>query len=75
MNRFNEESFKPIDQEEKVLMASIERDDWKPVQNLKNEKKDKYGVQSNSIKSRLYKYPITSIALSPKHSSISDNVC
>jgi predicted DNA binding CopG/RHH family protein len=38
MNKFNETSFEPIDQEEKALMASIEREEWQPVENLDQEK-------------------------------------
>lgn len=38
MNRFNQTSFMPIDQEEKDLMESIERDEWHSVENLEQEK-------------------------------------
>lgn len=38
MNRFNQTSFMPIDQEEKDLMESIEREEWHSVENLEQEK-------------------------------------
>ena len=31
MNKITKKAFKPIDQEEKDLMESIERNEWKPV--------------------------------------------
>jgi predicted DNA binding CopG/RHH family protein len=34
----NTKKFEPIDKEEKELMESIERDEWKPVKNIKQEK-------------------------------------
>lgn len=34
----NTKTFEPIDKEEKELMESIERDEWKPVKNIKQEK-------------------------------------
>lgn len=38
MNRLNQTSFMPMDQEEKALMESIEREEWQPVENLDQEK-------------------------------------
>ena len=38
MNKISKKAFKPIDQEEKNLMASIEQDDWKPVKDFHAEK-------------------------------------
>ncbi len=38
MNRFNQTAFMPIDQEEKELMESIEREEWHSVENLEQEK-------------------------------------
>ena len=37
MNKFNNKSFEPIDQEEKDLMESIEQEELKPVKNIKQE--------------------------------------
>ena len=39
MKKISEKAFKPIDQEEKDLMESIEHDDWQPVKNFEKEKK------------------------------------
>ncbi len=38
MNKLNQTSFMPIDEEEKELMASIEREEWQPVENPDQEK-------------------------------------
>jgi len=42
MNKVSKKAFKPIDQEEKDLMESIERDDWKPVKDFSREKEKPY---------------------------------
>ena len=34
MKKISKKAFEPIDQEEKDLMESIERDDWQPVKDL-----------------------------------------
>ena len=34
MKKISKKSFEPIDQEEKDLMESIERDEWKPVKDI-----------------------------------------
>ena len=39
MKKISEKAFKPIDQEEKDLMESIERDDWQQLKILKRKKK------------------------------------
>jgi predicted DNA binding CopG/RHH family protein len=38
MRKINTKSFDPIDKEEKELMESIERDEWKLIKNIKHEK-------------------------------------
>lgn len=38
MTRFNEESFQPLDAEEKALMESIESGEWQPVEKIEQEK-------------------------------------
>ncbi len=38
MKKIKTKSFDPIDKEEQDFMESIERDEWKPVKNLKQEK-------------------------------------
>ena len=42
--------FKPIDQEEKELMESIERDEWQPVSNLEEEKEKAVAAARNALK-------------------------
>jgi len=39
MNRITKKAFKPIDQEEKDLMESLEHDEWQPVKNDEREKR------------------------------------
>jgi len=50
MNKSNKKAFKPIDQEEKDLMASIERDEWQPVKNLDRERKKAIEAARNTLK-------------------------
>ena len=50
MKKVNEKAFKPIDQEEKDLMESIERDDWQPVKNFQKEKKKAMAAARNTLK-------------------------
>ena len=38
MIKINKKSFEPIDKEEKVLMESLDREEWNPVKNIKQEK-------------------------------------
>ena len=42
--------FEPIDQEEKELMESIERDEWQPVSNLEEEKEKAVAAARNTLK-------------------------
>ncbi len=50
MNKFNQKSFRPIDQEEKDLMESIEREEWQPVKNLNQEKEKATEAARNTLK-------------------------
>ena len=50
MSRFNKKSFQPLDQEEKDLMGSIEKDEWHPVKNLDREKKAAMLAAQNTLK-------------------------
>ena len=50
MKKVNEKAFKPIDQEEKDLMESIERDDWRPVKNFEKEKEKAMAAARNILK-------------------------
>ena len=38
MKKASKKAFKPIDQEEKNLMESIECDEWHPVKNIAQER-------------------------------------
>jgi len=50
MKKISEKAFKPIDQEEKDLMESIERDEWQPVKNFKKEKEKAIAAARNTLK-------------------------
>ena len=50
MNKINKKAFKPIDQEEKDLMESIERDEWQPVKNFDQERRKAIEVARNTLK-------------------------
>ena len=50
MNKIKQKAFKPIDQEEKDLMESIEREEWKPVKNFNREKDKAIEVAHNTLK-------------------------
>ena len=50
MKKLNKGAFKPIDQEEKNLMESIERDEWQPVNNIEQEKKKAIAAARNTLK-------------------------
>ena len=50
MKKISEKAFKPIDQEEKDLMKSIESDDWQPVKNFDKEKEKAITAARNTLK-------------------------
>ncbi len=50
MNKINKKTFKPIDQEERGLMESIERDEWQPVENFDQERKKAIEAARNTLK-------------------------
>ena len=50
MNKINKKAFAPIDQEEKELMESIERDEWKPVKNFDLERTKAIEAARNTLK-------------------------
>ncbi len=50
MNKFKPKAFKPIGQEEKDLMESIEREEWKPVKNANREKDKAIKAARNTLK-------------------------
>jgi predicted DNA binding CopG/RHH family protein len=50
MSRFTKKNFQPLDQEEKNLVESIEKDDWQPVKNLDQAKKTAIQAAKNTLK-------------------------
>lgn len=50
MKKINENAFRPIDQEEKDLMESIERNEWQPVRNFDRERKKAMEAARNTLK-------------------------
>ena len=50
MNKINKKAFKPIDQEEKDLMESIERDECQPVKNYDQEREKAIEAARNTLK-------------------------
>ena len=50
MNKISQKAFKPLDQEEKDLMESIERDEWQPVKNFDLEKTKAMEAARNTLK-------------------------
>ena len=50
MKKINKKAFKPIDQEEKDLMESIERDEWEPVKKFDQEKEKAVSAACNTLK-------------------------
>ncbi len=52
MNKVRQKAFKPIDQEEKDLMESIERDEWQPVKDFDQERKKSSTSRAKYFKKR-----------------------
>ena len=50
MKKIGKKAFEPIDQEEKELMESIERDEWHPVKNIVQEKKKAIAAARNTLR-------------------------
>lgn len=50
MNKLKQKAFKPVDQEEKDLMESIEREEWKPVKDFNREKEKAIEAARNTLK-------------------------
>jgi predicted DNA binding CopG/RHH family protein len=50
MEKLNKKAFKPLDQEEKELMESIDRDEWQSVKNVDQEKKEAIQAARNTLK-------------------------
>ena len=50
MKKISKKTFKPLDEEEKDLMESIERDEWQPVKNFDAEKEKAVTAARNTLK-------------------------
>ncbi|MFZ0131341.1 MAG: antitoxin [Desulfobacterales bacterium] len=50
MNKIRQKTFQPLDQDEKDLMDSIERDEWQPVENFDRERKKAIQAARNTLK-------------------------
>jgi len=50
MKKLSRKAFEPLDQEEKELMESIEREEWRPVKNIKQEKEKAIAAARNTLK-------------------------
>lgn len=50
MKKISKKAFKPIDQEEKDLMESIERGEWKPAKDFDGEKDKAIAASRNTLK-------------------------
>ena len=50
MKKLSRKAFEPLDQEERDLMESIERDEWLPVKNIKQEKDKAIAAARNTLK-------------------------
>lgn len=50
MKKLSRKAFEPLDQEEKDLMESIEREEWRSVKNIKIEKEKAIAAARNTLK-------------------------
>ena len=50
MQRFEKTAFVPVDEEERELMESIERDEWVPVKDFKTEQQKAVQAARNTLK-------------------------
>ncbi|MGB5618746.1 MAG: antitoxin [Desulfobacterales bacterium] len=50
MKKNNKKAFDPVDKEERDLMESIERDEWRPVKNFNQEKEKAIAAARNTLK-------------------------
>jgi predicted DNA binding CopG/RHH family protein len=50
MNKITKQTFKPVDQEEKDLMESIKRDEWRSVKKFDQERKKVIEAARNTLK-------------------------
>jgi len=50
MKRFSKKAFEPLDQEEKELMESIEKEEWQPIKNINQAKRKAICAARNTLK-------------------------
>ena len=50
MNKINKKAFEPIDEEERDLMESIDKDEWRSVENMEREKEEAIAAARNTLK-------------------------
>lgn len=50
MMRMREKAFEPLDQEEKDLMETLERDEWRPVRDFKEQQAAAVQAARNTLK-------------------------
>jgi predicted DNA binding CopG/RHH family protein len=50
MNKINKKAFEPIDEEERDLMQSIDKDEWRSVENIEREKEEAIAAAQNTLK-------------------------
>lgn len=50
MNEINKKAFEPIDEEEKDLMESIEKGEWRSVGNIEKEKEKAIAAARNTLR-------------------------
>ncbi len=50
MKKISKKAFTPLDQEEKDLMESIEKDDWRSVKDFDREKEKVISASRNTLK-------------------------
>ena len=50
MKKIKKNIFKPLDQEEKDLMESVERGEWQPIKNIAEEKEKAMLAARNTLK-------------------------
>ena len=50
MKKMNKKVFVPLDKEESDMMKSLENDEWQPVKDFKQQKKDAVEAARNTLK-------------------------
>jgi len=50
MNKLSKKAFEPIDKEESDLMNSLETDEWRPVEDFKQQKKAAVEAARNTLR-------------------------